>query len=221
MHLLWQQSEEVLFGHFMTTHNAAFESKLALEDEGYESGSENFNKPTPLRCTPRIHHLSSDDNISFDPTTAHSSGTSQPCHKPVQCQLSFSSSDDEESSAVGIPSPSSTVPLQNPMDFPQQWHSKSTQTIHDDLDNDEEEEDFQTVSLEDDHWITKEIPDRHLCIHKYSTPHLLCPYPCPYMDYTFSLYYKTLHLSDISEFEDLMTISSDEDIPALDKDIGY
>ena len=31
----------------MTTLNAAFESKLALEDEGYKSGSENFNIPTP------------------------------------------------------------------------------------------------------------------------------------------------------------------------------
>ena len=49
MHLLCQQSEEVLFGCFMTMLNAAFEIKLTLEDEGYESGSENFNKPKPLR----------------------------------------------------------------------------------------------------------------------------------------------------------------------------
>ena len=71
-HLLCQKSEEVLFGHFVTMLNAAFESKLPLEDEGYESGSENFNIPTPLRHTPRIHHVSSDENISFDPTTPHS-----------------------------------------------------------------------------------------------------------------------------------------------------
>ena len=49
MHLLHQQSEEVLFGCFMTTLNTAFESKLTLEDEGCESGSENFNIPSPLR----------------------------------------------------------------------------------------------------------------------------------------------------------------------------
>ena len=49
MHLLCQQSEEVLFGHFMTTLNGAFESKLTLEDEGYESGIVNFNIPTSLR----------------------------------------------------------------------------------------------------------------------------------------------------------------------------
>ena len=34
-YLLCQQCDEILFGHFMTTLNAAFESKLALEDEGY------------------------------------------------------------------------------------------------------------------------------------------------------------------------------------------
>ena len=142
-HLLCQQSEEVLFGCFVTTLNAAFESKLTLEDEHYESGCENFNIPTPLRFTPRIHHVSSDENISFDPTTPCSTGTSKSRHNPVQCQLSFSSSDDEDISTVDIPSPTSTVPLQNPMDFPQQPHSKCILTICDDLDDDEEEEDFQ------------------------------------------------------------------------------
>ena len=41
------------------------------------------------------------------------------------------------------------------------------------------------------------------------------------MDYTSTLYNDTLDLSDISEFEDLMTTSSDEDITALDDEIGY
>ena len=66
-HLLHQQSDEILLSCFVTTLNAAFESKLALEDEGYESGSENFNIPTPLRRTSRIHHISSVENASFDP----------------------------------------------------------------------------------------------------------------------------------------------------------
>ena len=48
-YILCQQSDEVLFGHFVTTLNATFESKLTLEDKGYESGSKNFNIPTPLR----------------------------------------------------------------------------------------------------------------------------------------------------------------------------
>ena len=111
-------------------------------------------------------------------------------------------------------------PMQNPIDFLQQPHSKCTLTTCDDLDDEEEEEDFQTVSLEDDHWTTEEIPDRHLCIHEHSVPHELCPYPCLYLDYISSSYYDTLDLSDISKFEDLMTTSSYEDIPALD-DIRY
>ena len=65
-HLLCHQSEEVLFSNFMTMLNAAFESKLKLEDKGYESRSKNFNIPTPLRQTPRIHHVSSDENISHN-----------------------------------------------------------------------------------------------------------------------------------------------------------
>ena len=84
----------------------------------------------------------------------------------------------------------------------------------------EEDEDFPTVSLDDEHWNMEEIPDRHLCIHEHSLPHGLCPYLCPYSDYTTSSYYDTLDLSDISKFEDLMTTSSNEGIPALDE-VGY
>ena len=82
------------------------------------------------------------------------------------------------------------------------------------------EEDFQTVPLEDKHWTTEDIADRHPCIHEHSLPHRLCPYPCPYANYQSSSYYNTLDISDISEFKDLMTTSSNEDIPPL-KDVGY
>ena len=51
----------------MTKLSATFESKLTLEDEGYESGSENFNIPTPLRHTFRIHHLSSNATFPLTP----------------------------------------------------------------------------------------------------------------------------------------------------------
>ena len=74
------------------------------------------------------------------------------------------------------------------------------------------EEDFQTILLEDECWNLEKIPDRPLCIHELSLPHGLCPYPCPYANYQTS-YYNTLDLSDISKFEDIMTTSSDEDIP--------
>ena len=79
---------------------------------------------------------------------------------------------------------------------------------------------FQTILLNDEHWTTEEIPDRPLCIHKHLLPHGLCPYPCPYADYETPSYYETMDLSDISKFKDLMTTSSDEDIPAL-KDSIY
>ena len=219
-HLLCQQSEEALFSHFMTMLNVAFERKLTLEDGGYESGSENFNIPTPLRCTSRIHHVSSNENISYDPSTPCTSATSQSHYKPLCCQLSFSSSDDEESSAVDISSTYSTTPQQNPMGFAQQQLSKPLYTIYDDLEEDEEEDDFQTVALDDNHWTTDEIPDRHLCIHEHSLPHSLCPYPCPYMDYTPASYQDSLDLSDISDFKDVMTTLSDEDISTLQDGFG-
>ena len=82
------------------------------------------------------------------------------------------------------------------------------------------EEDFQTVPLNDEHWDMEEIPDRPLCIHKHPLPHGLCPYPCPYVNYQTSSHYETLDLSNISKFEDIMTMSSDEDIPPLE-DIEY
>ena len=40
------------------------------------------------------------------------------------------------------------------------------------------------------------------------------------MDYTSASYEDTLDLSDISDFKDVMTTSSDEDIPALEDVFG-
>ena len=79
----------------------------------------------------------------------------------------------------------------------------------------DEEEDFQTIPLDNENWTTEETPDKALCIHKHPLPHGLCPYPCPYKEYQTS-YYETVELSDISNFEELMTTSSDEDIPLLE-----
>ena len=41
------------------------------------------------------------------------------------------------------------------------------------------------------------------------------------MDYISTSYHDMLDLSDISEFEDLMTTSSDKDVPGLGDEIGY
>ena len=51
-HTLYQQSDETLFGCFVIALNAAFDQQLLLADEGYESGSDTINLPTPLRKTP-------------------------------------------------------------------------------------------------------------------------------------------------------------------------
>ena len=221
MHPLCQQSEEVLFSHFVTTLNAAFERKLALEDERYESGSKYFDIPTPLRCTSRMHHVSSGESISYNPSTPCTSATSQSCCKPVYCQLSSSSSDDEESSSVDIPLHYSMLPPWNPpWGVAQQPLSKSIYTIYGDLEEDKEEDYFQTVTLDDNHQTADQIPDRHLCIHKHSLPHSLCPYPCPYLDYTPASYQDSLELSEISDFEDVMITSNDEDVPALEDVYG-
>ena len=84
----------------------------------------------------------------------------------------------------------------------------------------EEEENFQMVPLHDEHWTSKEIPERTLCIHEHGLPHGLCPYPCPYMNYQMPSYMDTLDLSDILDFVDYMVTSSDEDIPTFE-DMPY
>ena len=90
---------------------------------------------------------------------------------------------------------------------------KSIYTICDDF----KEEDFQTVTLDYNHWITDPVPDRHLCIHEHSQPYSLCYYKCPYsLDSAPASYHDTLDLSGISNFKDVMTTTSDEDIPAVD-----
>ena len=132
--------------------------------------------------------------------------------------MTYSSLDDYDTIEDAVPSPFSASQMQNHTHDPYELTSKDNLEAHIHLE--EEEEDFQTVSLDDEHWTTKEIPDRPLCIHKHLLPHRLCPYPCPYANYQTPSYYETMDLSDISEFEDLMTTSSDEDIPAL-KDSMY
>ena len=71
------------------------------------------------------------------------------------------------------------------------------------------------VPLDDEHWTTKELPDRTLCIHEHALPHRLCPYPCPYVNNLLPSFADSMDLSDISKFEDIMITSIDEDIPAL------
>ena len=82
-HTLHQQSDEMLCGCFVIALNAAFDQQLLLEDEGYESGSDTIDLPTPLRKTPRIHHVSSIEHASFDPEPVTSQNTPQTLPIPV------------------------------------------------------------------------------------------------------------------------------------------
>ena len=181
--------------------------------------------PHHLGEPPKIHHVSSEEHASFgpDPVTLHGTGIKElPCRPVCRC-LTFSSSEEEEDDTPidETPSPNSTLPVKYRTDTFQQSPSKCTMHMYVTLEADEEdmEEDFQTVPFDDEHWDMEEILDRTLCIHEHSLPHGLCPYPCPYVNYQ-TPYYNTLDLSNFSKFEDIMTTSSNEDIPPL-KDIGY
>ena len=46
-HTLHQQSDKTLFRCFVIALNAAFDQQLSLADEGYESGSDTIDLPTP------------------------------------------------------------------------------------------------------------------------------------------------------------------------------
>ena len=104
----------------MTTLNAAFESKLALADEGYGSGSKNFNKPTPLRRTNKIHHVSIIKNASFIPdlVTPHSTGARETHLRPVcrHLTLCYSEEDNDDTPADELPSPDQIPSVQNQQD---------------------------------------------------------------------------------------------------------
>ena len=92
-HTLHQQSDKIIFGHIVITLNAAFDQQLSLADEGYESGSDTNDLPTPLRKTLRIHHVSSMEHASFDPAPVTPCSTPQTPPRPVCRCLSFSSAD--------------------------------------------------------------------------------------------------------------------------------
>ena len=97
--------EKILFCHFMTTLNDAYEVELTKEDEGYESRSENFYITTPLCRALRVYHVTTEDDFSFNlknfsqpPTPldhAELSPHRKRCHNLTHHQQAFTSSDDE------------------------------------------------------------------------------------------------------------------------------
>ena len=64
-----------------------------LTDEGYKSGSDTINLPTPLQKTPHIHHISSMEYTSFNPVLTTPCSTPQTPPRPMCGCLYFSSAD--------------------------------------------------------------------------------------------------------------------------------
>ena len=122
-HTLHQQSDEILFGHFVVVLNAAFDQQLSLADEGYKNGSDTIDLPTPLRKTPCICHVSSMEHASFDPAPTTPCSAPQTLPRPVDRCLSFSSADS--------------------------YMLDSTPECSEG--SEDEEEDFQMVPLDDEH----------------------------------------------------------------------
>ena len=188
-HTLCQQSNETLFGCFVIALNPAFDQQLSLADEGYKSSTDTINIPTPLRKTPHVHHISSMEQTSFNPVPTTPCSIPQTPPRLVCRCLSFSSADSYTPDNTPVCSDSS----------------------------DDEEEDFQMVPLDDEHWTSEQTPKRTLCIHEYGLPHGFCQYPCPYMNYETISYMDNLDLSDISDYENYMVTSSDEEIPGMEE----
>ena len=196
-HTLCQLSKETLFGHFVLALNAPFTQQLSLQDEGYESGS-NEDVPTPLHKMPCIHHVSILEHASFHP--AHSTPCRPvpgfPTYSParsVQCHLTFSDDSMDTSTSSSTTSPESS--------------------------DVEEEEDFQTVPLDNEFWSMEMVPEWLLCIHENRFPNNRCSYPCPYGYNGTASYIDSLDLSDISDIEDhFLTTSDKEELPALEED---
>ena len=122
------------------------------------------------------------EHASFNPVYTTPCSTPQTPTRPVHRCLSFSSADSYSPDSIPECSESS----------------------------EDEDEDFQTVPLDDEHWTSEETPERTLCIHEHCLPHGLCPYLWPYANYQMPSYLDSLDLSDISKYEDYMVTSSDE-----------
>ena len=143
-HTLPQQSYETLFGCFVIALNAAFDQQLSLADEGYESGSDTTDLPTPLRKTP-----------THSPCFQH--GTQfhliqPPPHHAVHHKLH----PDQCTNAYPLVSADSYT-----LDSTPECSESSA----------DEEEDFQMVPLDDEHWTSEETPERTLCVHEHGLPH--------------------------------------------------
>ena len=88
----------------------------------------------------------------------------------------------------------------------------------DDEESSNEDEDFQIVPMDDEHWTTDMVPVRTFCIHENGLPNNMCLYPCPYGTNGTASYIDSLDLSDISDIKDhFLTTSHEEELPGLEE----
>ena len=88
----------------------------------------------------------------------------------------------------------------------------------DDEESSNEDEDFQTVPMDNEHWTTEMIPERTFCIHENGLPNNVCSYPCPYGTDNTTSYIDSLDLSNISDIKDhFLTTSDEEELPGLEE----
>ena len=78
-----------------------FWMETCLEDEGYESGSERLNIPTPLCRAPCLYYISASDNLSFGPTTPlrHQTYSTQ-CPSNLNAMCHYLMFDDDDDSSI-------------------------------------------------------------------------------------------------------------------------
>ena len=126
--------------------------------------------------TPHICHISSMEHASFNPahttpccpaTTPHC-GSPQTPPRPVHHHLSCTSDSSESDKDPDSP--------------PE--HS-------------DEEDDFQTVPIDDEHWTADIVPERTFCIHENGLPNNVCQYPCPYGNSNTASYMDSFRLKSI------------------------
>ena len=66
--------------------------------------------------------------------------------------------------------------------------------------------------------MTDIVPERTFCIHENGLPNNVCQYPYPYGNSDTVSYMDSLDLSDVSDYEDyMMTTSDDEELPGLEE----
>ena len=85
-------------------------------------------------------------------------------------------------------------------------------------DSPDKEEDFPTVPLDDEHWTSDIVPERTFCIHENGLPNNVCQHPCPYESNDTVSYMDSLDLGDMSDYEDYMMMTSDDDeLPGMEE----